>query len=297
MATIGVVAHSGKTVGGGLEELRAALADGGFADPPWEEVNKSRKAPKAVRRLLDAGVDRLIVWGGDGTVQRCVDAILHAGAGERTTVAVIPAGTANLLATNLHIPTDVRAAAEVALHGARRRIDVGRINGEHFTVMAGTGFDALMISDADRGLKDRLGQAAYLWTGWRNLGNSAAEVNVEVDGRRWYRGRASCVLISNQSTILGGIEAIPGARPDDGLLDVGVITAESRLEWLRVLGRTAIGRAPSSPMVSTTSVASKVRIELDRSLPWELDGGDRDRTRRLKVKVLPGALEVCVPNP
>lgn len=296
MATIGVVAHSGKTLGGGLEELRGALADGGFADPPFEEVTKSRKAPKAVRRLLDAGVDRLIVWGGDGTVQRCVDAVLHAGAGGDVTVAVIPAGTANLLATSLGIPTDVRAAVEVALHGARRKLDVGRINGEHFSVMAGTGFDALMISDADRGLKDRLGQAAYLWTGWRNLGHSAAQVTVSVDGTRWFQGRASCVLVANQGRILGGIDAFPDARADDGRLDVGVIQAESRAEWLRVFARTAIGRGPSSPLVRTTQASHKVKVRLDRTLPWELDGGDRSRTDSLDIKVLPAAIEVCVPS-
>ena len=295
MATIGVVAHNGKVLGGGLEELRAALADGGFADPPFEEVTKSRKAPKAVARLLEAGVDRLIVWGGDGTVQRCVDALLRSDTGKTVTLAVIPAGTANLLAGSLRIPNDVRDAVEVALHGARRKLDVGRVNGEHFTVMTGTGFDALMIGDADRGLKDRLGQAAYLWTGWRNLGSSSAEVRITVDGERWFRGRAGCVLVANQGRILGGIEAFPDAQADDGRLDVGVIAAQTRAEWMRVLARAAIGRGPSSPLVSTTTAATKIKIELDRTLPWELDGGDRPRTDTLKIKVLPAALEVCVP--
>jgi diacylglycerol kinase (ATP) len=75
-------------------------------------------------------------------------------------VAILPAGTANLLAANLRIPHDLSEAARVGLHGDRRRLDTGSVNGERFTVMAGAGFDARMISDADRSTKDRLGRAA-----------------------------------------------------------------------------------------------------------------------------------------
>ena len=248
-----------------------------------------------MRRLVEDGVDLLFVWGGDGTVQRCVDAVLRFGAGDTTAIAVIPAGTANLLANGLGIPMDVRGAVALALEGARRRLDVGRINGEHFSVMAGTGFDAMLIGAADRGLKDRLGPAAYVWTGWRALGNAAAEVEVTVDGTPFFAGRASCVLVSNIGTLIGGVRAFPDAVPDDGLLDVGVIQAETRSEWLRVLGRAALQRGPSSPLVQATTAKRSVRIRLDRTLPWELDGGERARADRFKIKVLPQAITLCAP--
>jgi YegS/Rv2252/BmrU family lipid kinase len=296
VTSIGVVAHNRKTVGGGLEELRAALADAGFADPPWEEVTKSKQAPKAVHRLVRGGADLLIVWGGDGTVQRCIDTLVGEGVAADVAIAVIPAGTANLLANGLGIPADVRAAVDIALHGARRPLDIGRVNGEHFAVMAGTGFDALMIRDADRGLKDRLGRAAYVWTGMRNLGNSAAQATVTVDGQEWFHGRATCVLLGNMGRLIGGLEAFPGATPDDGRLEVGVVQAETRAQWLRVMARAALGDGPSSPLVSTTRASDKVKIRLDRTLPWELDGGDRPRTDTFKVKVLHRALTICTPD-
>ncbi len=292
---LGVVAHAEKTVGGGLEELRAALADAGHADPPWVEVNRSRKAPKAVRRLLDEGIDVLVVWGGDGMVQRSIDALLGSGWADRVAVAVIPAGTANLLANSMSIPIDVRGAVDVALHGRRLALDVGRINGEHFTVMAGTGFDALMMREADRGLKDRIGRFAYVWKGWQNLGNSSAEAAITVDGSLWYEGRTSCVLLANVGTLVGGIEAFPAADPSDGLLEVGVVRAESRGEWARVLVRATVGRAEDSPLVDVTR-GRKVDITLDRTLPWELDGGDRERASSFKVRVKQGAVSLCVPN-
>ena len=116
MSKIGVVLHQQKTLGAGPEALRMGLADAGYADPPWSEVPKSRKAPKEVRRLLDAGIDRLLVWGGDGMVRRCIDTLVKEDADVE--LAILPAGTANLLAKALSIPIDLDAALDVALHGA-----------------------------------------------------------------------------------------------------------------------------------------------------------------------------------
>ena len=160
MTKVAVVAHSRKTMGGGLPELRAVLEDAGCRSPAWFEVFKSKQAPACAREAVDQGADLLFVWGGDGTVQRCVDAVAGSGA----SLAVIPAGTANLLARNLGIPPDIAEAVRIGLHGERRALDTGTVNGEHFAVMAGAGLDALMITDADAGLKDRMGRAAYLST-------------------------------------------------------------------------------------------------------------------------------------
>jgi diacylglycerol kinase family enzyme len=138
MTTVAVVAHSRKSFGGGLPELRRILALEGVTDPLWYEVEKSRRAPKYARRAAAKGADVVFVWGGDGTVQRCIDAV----AGTDTAVAIMPAGTANLLAENLNVPHDLAEAVLVGLHGDRRRLDTGSINGERFAVMAGAGFDA-----------------------------------------------------------------------------------------------------------------------------------------------------------
>ena len=71
---VAVVAHAGKTFGEGLVGLRRALESAGIDDPLWYEVPKSRKAPKQVRRAIDEGAELVFAWGGDGTVQRCIDA-------------------------------------------------------------------------------------------------------------------------------------------------------------------------------------------------------------------------------
>jgi diacylglycerol kinase (ATP) len=292
MKNLGVLLHEGKSLGDGPDELRRGLIDAGFADVPWCGVAKSKQAPRRVRRLLDEGVERLIVWGGDGTVRRCIDTLVAENA--KVELAILPAGTANLLAKALHIPIDLRGALDVALYGDVHSIDIGVANGVAFAAMAGTGFDAMMIRDA-ADAKDRLGRLSYIRAGVRNLRTSRADVKVRVDGRDWFEGRVSCVLVGNIGRILGGIEVFPHARYDDGLLDVGVLTAHRRTDWLRVGARAVFGRIDGSPLVQMTQ-ATRATIRLDRKMPWELDGGDQPPAKKFEVSILPGRQAICVPT-
>jgi YegS/Rv2252/BmrU family lipid kinase len=292
---VGVVVNEGKTLDGGLEELRSALADVGHADPPWYTVPKSKKAPKKIRKLVeDDGVDRVLVWGGDGTVRRAINTIVDDELD--ASIAILPAGTANLLAHNLDLPLDLRGAVDVAVHGEARPIDLGRMNGTYFAVMAGAGFDALMIRDADdNAWKDRFGKAGYVVAGVKNRDVSPAQVTIEVDGTPWYHGDASSVIIANVGTILGGLRAFPDASPFDGRLDVGVVTARTATEWVRVLASATLRRVERSPLTDMVS-AEQVTITFDRSLPWEVDGGDRTRTAQFDVSCVPRAVRVCQPR-
>jgi YegS/Rv2252/BmrU family lipid kinase len=291
VGTVAVVAHSGKTLGGGLDELRHELSAHGVSDPLWFEVPKSKFAPRRVEEALDAGADVVFAWGGDGMVQRCVDAIAQSSAD----LAIIPAGTANLFASNLGIPKDVAAAVNIGLHGARRTLDLGQINGEHFAVMAGAGLDALMIKDADGPLKTRLGRAAYIFTGAKNISAPRVRTRVRIDGDTWFDGKASCVLVGNVGKVMGDIAAFPDARPDDGLLDIGVVTADGFWQWTRTLARTATGKAAASPFVETAR-GRKFDVKFSRAVPYELDGGDRKKTDRLRIKVRADAVTVRVPT-
>jgi YegS/Rv2252/BmrU family lipid kinase len=285
------VAHKKKTLGGGLVELREVLAEKGFPDPLWYEVAKSRLAPERARHAVAEGADVLFVWGGDGTIQRCVDAV----AGEAVDLAILPAGTANLLANNLHVPIDLSAAVDVGLSGDRRRLDVGVLNGERFAVMAGVGFDAIMMRDADGELKGRFGRMAYVWTGVRATHMTSRKVLIEIDGKTWFKGNATCVLLGQMGTLAAGIVAFPDAQPDDGLLEVGVVTADSALQWARVLSRLVIEDAMHSPLTQM-SRGRKVKIEFDRPTTYELDGGARKAMKKFRASVEPGAITVCVPK-
>jgi diacylglycerol kinase (ATP) len=291
-ATIAVIAHRKKSLGRGLDELRRLVTDEGCDTLLWYEVSKSRKAAKKAQHARKADAELIFVWGGDGMVQRCVDAL----AGSGIAVAIVPAGTANLLAANLGIPQDMAEAVRIGFHGTQRKLDLGKVNGEHFAIMAGAGFDAALIGQADRKLKDQFGRLAYLWTGLRHVKDDAVPVKINIDGTKWFDGKASCVLLGNVGTITGGIRAFDDARPDDGWMEVGVATAEGALAWARTLGRMAAGRSDRSPFVQITR-AKAADITFGTPMRYELDGGARDTTRRLKARIDPGALTVCVPEP
>jgi diacylglycerol kinase (ATP) len=289
MTTVAVVAHAGKTFDGGLLELRRELERQGAPDPLWFEVPKSRKAPAQVRKAIDEGAELLFVWGGDGMVQRCIDAL----EGRDVPIAIVPAGTANLFASNLGIPKDIERAVNIGLHGARRKLDVGRINGERFAVMAGAGFDALMIREADAGLKDRIGRFAYVWTGVNQLGRRPFEATIKVDGSTWFTGKASSILLGNVGELFAGVEAFEDASPDDGMLELGVVTADSAMDWARTIARTLAGASSTSPFVQVTKARS-ANVQFDRKVLYELDGGDREEVKKLDIEVEPLAIDVCV---
>jgi diacylglycerol kinase (ATP) len=161
-------------------------------------------------------------------------------------------------------------------------------------VMAGAGFDARMISGANRKRKARFGRAAYLYSGARSLSGGRAKAVIDVDGQRFFHGRVSSVLVGNVGTILGGLEVFSGAQPDDGRLELGVVTARNPADWARVGARIIAGQPDKSPFVQVTS-GKRIRVRFDRPFPYELDGGTRGTASKLRIKVHPASLRVRVP--
>lgn len=235
------------------------------------------------------GVATVIACGGDGTVR----AVLQSVAGTRSALGVVPLGTGNLLAANLGLRTDADAATD-AVHGPLRRLDVGVANEERFAVMAGVGFDALMIRDANPTVKKRLGSTAYVVSALRNLPGRLFRAEIDVDGGRVWAGRTVMVLVGNCSTVSGGIEVFPDAQPDDGRLDIAVIQASNWREWLSV-GWRMLRRTAQRPDLVQRFTGSEVAVRLPRARPWELDGEDRDPTAGLLFEIEPQALQVHVP--
>ena len=285
-----MIAHQGKTLDGGLDELDRLLCERGFANAKWYGITKSKQAPMAARRAIEDGIDLALVWGGDGTSQRCLDVF----AGSSVCVALLPAGTANLLASNLGIPTSVRGALDVALDGSKRLIDVGVLNGERFGNMAGAGIDAVSMKKAHGAMKDRLGKLAYVWTGVKAARAEPPMASIKVDGERWFKGRASCLLFGNMGSLGVGLTAFPDARPDDGILEIGVVTAAGVAQWARVVACMLTGHPERSRFVQTTR-GTDVRVKFDRAVPYELDGGHRAPTRKLRVSIERAAATVSVP--
>jgi diacylglycerol kinase family enzyme len=160
--------------------------------------------------------------------------------------------------------------------------------------MAGLGFDALVIREADREMKRKLGRTAYVWAAAKNLRVKPFEAEIEVDGKEWYEGQASLVLFGNVGEAFAGVKAFENARPDDGLLEIGVGSADGIVQWSRTLARSALSSASKSPFVHMTKGRS-INVKLNRKVLYELDGGDREKKKTFRVDVQPGAVTVRVP--
>jgi YegS/Rv2252/BmrU family lipid kinase len=237
------------------------------------------------------GADLIFIWGGDGMVQRCVDALR----GSDVAVAILPAGTGNLLAATLGIPKDIAKAVDIGLNGTRRRLDVGVMNGERFAAMAGTGFDAIMVGKTSSEAKERFGRLAYIRSGVKAARARSVRMKVSIDDAVWFNGEAACLLVGNIGTVTGGLEIFPDASPSDGVLEVGVFTPRSSWQWFMVFLREAMGRAKGSPHIESTR-GRRIEVKLQHKRPYELDGGARPPTKRLKFHVQPGAITLCVPT-
>src|SRR6185312_17544655 len=97
------------------------------------------------------------------------------------------------------------------------------------------------MKGADSNLKARLGALAYLWTGARATRLQPPQMRVTLDGSRWFEGPASCLLFGNFGRLTGGVAAFPDADPEDGALEVGLVTAKGPAQWARVFLRMVTG--------------------------------------------------------
>jgi YegS/Rv2252/BmrU family lipid kinase len=269
--------------------VTAAMAGHGWAEPLWLETTPAETGRGLAQTALAGRVDLVLASGGDGTVTACAEGL----AGSGVPLGVLPAGTGNLLARNLGLPLSLDAALAVSLHGADRRLDVGTANGRIFVAMAGLGFDAELLDSTGEPLKRRLGWAAYALSGLRHLGARPVRASVRADGGPVLCRRASSVLIGNVGTLQGGVTLLPGAEPDDGVLDLLVLTARGLAGWAALAADVLLRRRRTRHVARIAF--RDLRVDLDRPQLWELDGEVIGRTRQLRVSVRPGALLVRVP--
>jgi YegS/Rv2252/BmrU family lipid kinase len=238
---------------------------------------------------VSAGADLVLACGGDGTVTACAEGITGSG----VPLAIIPMGTGNLLARNIGLPVGLDEALAVALGGVQQSIDAGRVNGNLFVVMAGLGLDARMLSGTSEPLKKRLGWLAYAISAVRHLGDRPMRMTVSADGGRRRRMRASALIVGNVGWLRGGLPLLPDARPDDGMLDVAVLTADGLTGWLTVAADIVLHRPAHGGIYRVQF--TRLQVALDQEQPWELDGEVMGPTRQLTIAAQPGALLLRMP--
>jgi diacylglycerol kinase family enzyme len=224
-----------------------------------------------------------------------VTAVVTALAGSDVALAVLPAGTGNLLAANLGLSTDPATGVQVALEGGRRRIDVGTVDDKCFVVMAGMGFDAQMLEGTSETAKKAVGWLAYVGGALKHLRDRPMRVRITLDGGSPMPRRPRAVIVGNVGRIQGGVRLLNKAEPDDGRLDVAVLSPNNLRHWAS-LGWSLLRRQDRTPLMETYT-AERIEIVSNHVQPRQLDGDLIEPGRSLKIAVRRGALLLCVPQP
>jgi len=240
------------------------------------------------RDLAAAAVQRgarlVFAWGGDGTINEVASSLLRSPAA----LAVVPAGSGNGLARELRVSRRPEQALAEALHGVPRTIDVGELGGRLFVSIAGVGFDAHVAACFDRD-KGALGFSTYVRITVRELwGYQASTYRLGTDSHR-----AMVITIANAPQFGNGARIAPQAVMDDGLLDLVVIEARSRLETIWGMPRLFTGGINRLRGVSAERI-ERATIEADEPMWFHVDGEPVQGGTRLEARVLPTALKIAV---
>jgi YegS/Rv2252/BmrU family lipid kinase len=278
-----------------LDELRHTITDAltakGWPEPMWLETTVDDPGAGQATQAVRDGAELVFACGGDGTVMACVTAL----AGSDVALAVLPAGTGNLLAANLGLSDDLATGLEVVLQGGRRRIDVGAVGEQSFAVMAGMGFDAHMLDATNDTAKKHIGWLAYAAGAAKHLHDRPMHLRITIDDKPGFTRRPRTVIVGNVGRLQGGMRLLNDAQPDDGLLDVAILNPRTLRHWA-ALGWGVLRRKQSVPSMETYT-ATRVQIRSKRAQPRQLDGDLIDPGTDLLVAVRPKALLLCVPQP
>ncbi len=238
-----------------------------------------------------SGGDRLLVAGGDGTVNGAAEACMASGA----TLGVLPAGTANDFARSLGVPLDPAGACRVIAADARRRVDVGRVGSRLFLNVVHVGLGAEVAPGVPAAHKRRWRHLGYLRTlaarlrGYRGF---RARISPTGPGNDW-QGRWLEIAVANGHCFGGGQE-VDEVRVDDGLLDLVAVRPRPPLRLLGLWLRARLtGRMPAGPAL-VRSRGTGFRVFAHHPRPVSADG-EACGTTPVELTVLPGALRVLAP--
>jgi len=247
---------------------------------------------RLAREAAEGGCDLVVAVGGDGTVNEVINGLTGLG----VPLGILPLGSVNVLARELRIPLNLRRAAQVLVEGTVRNIDLGMAMGRYFTLMAGFGFDAEVVSSVHPPVKDIIGPSAYVFKSLEALTYyHATDMTIEMDGRI-YKTKAFTVIIGNSSMYAYPLKITPHACMDDGLLDICVFERPitDRIGFLHQLVDIFRKRHLHHPDVQYFR-ARHVVIRSEPEILMQLDG-DLFGNTPAEVSIVPGVLPLMVPQ-
>lgn len=226
-----------------------------------------------IAKALHAKYDAVFSLGGDGTAMEVASALADTG----YLVGALPGGTGNLLARALGTPLRVDRAVAALLHGAERRIDLGRLgDGRRFAIAAGVGIDVAMVLETPKWMKKIFGVGAYALMGSLAaikiiLRRRFIQATVTVDGVT-ETGPATTIMVANFGALLSErITLGPEIQSDDGVLDVCVFSPRSMFDGIRIMWRLMRRDFSSHPGMRYRR-GSRIRVETEPPCEAQADG-------------------------
>jgi diacylglycerol kinase (ATP) len=243
----------------------------------WDiSVTKKEKSAGDIARTLIGKTDIVAVHGTD------------------MPIAIIPGGTANVMAKELGIPLKAIDALELLVSGITKlkAIDMGIVNGHPFMLRVNIGIMADMVLQADRALKDNIGQLAYGVTAIKTIAEAEAiKYQLEIDGKIIEETGVSLTVTNSGNIGIGDFTLQPGISITDGLLDIVLLKDNSFISILKVAGSTLLQNETDAVMHWQ---CKQVVIKMEEEQPFICDDGEQS-AKNLTIKVVPASLKIAVP--
>ncbi|MEQ9238820.1 YegS/Rv2252/BmrU family lipid kinase [Coleofasciculus sp. E2-BRE-01] len=253
-----------------------------------------KDAAQLTKTAVERGIQTIIASGGDGTLSAAAGALVKTG----IPLGIIPRGTANAIASALGIHDTIKAACQTILDGKTKKIDVGRCNGKPMVLLAGIGFEAKTVEEADRELKNNFGMLAYVVSGLQKLGElEPFEAKIETD-ENTVTISATAVTVANAAPPTSILAQGPaGIVYDDGLLDLTVVTPKDQTNAIvasyELLQSAIFGESADHEDVKYIRTRY-VKVTTKPAQKIVLDGEIIGETP-IHVECIPGGLTVFVP--
>lgn len=249
------------------------------------------------RSLAETAVARgarlVVAWGGDGTINEIASVLAFGD----IPLGIIPSGSGNGLASEMGIDPRPERALAAAIRATPSAIDLGELSGRLFVNLAGIGIDAHVAAQFNVGANVTRGFAKYLRIGARALLTYEPETYaISISSPQspvTRRSRALLIVVANSPQFGNGARIAPGARVDDGELDLVVVEETSRLVTILQTPRLFRGSIARAPGYSRQRIR-EATIESDRPMAFHVDGEPVQGGTALVARVHPGALRVCV---
>lgn len=258
---------------------------------PWNKKDK----PRVVREALEAGAQRIIAGGGDGTINAVASALVGKGKEKpEATLGILPLGTANDFARGCGLPSDdLTACLRIACTRPGRPMDVGKVGKRRYFInVASLGFGAEITATTPIKMKKALGGLAYSLMGMaKALNLTPYEGRIVIPGEEPIEGQMLFMAVGNNRFAGGGFEVAPAGSVDDGLLDVAALTYQPNPDLTRLKAELRDPLNPDNQLVRYRQLPA-FTIESKEKLHCNLDG-EPVLKRKLAFSVLPSHLQIA----